>query len=114
VLHLENDAAFAPVSIPWKTRIAPPLLVSITCWLKLVVLMAWFPNETLVAERVTAGGTVVPVPVSAIACGEALSLSVMVKAAEYETLAAGVKNRWPRTRRSQRTRKSAPRKRSRR
>jgi len=69
--------------------VALPVLVKVTLCDALDVPTAWLPNERLVADNDT-----VPVPVSAIDCGEPVALSVIVTAAVTAPAAVGAKCPW--------------------
>jgi len=62
-----------------RLSVAVPVLVKATAFAALSEPTFWFPNATLVADSLTTGA--VPVPVSEIACGEPLALSVILSAA---------------------------------
>jgi hypothetical protein len=70
-------------------NVALPLLARVTVCAALVVATDWFPKETLVGERLTAGA--VPVPKRLTACGLPLALSVMLTDAVSVLAREGVK-----------------------
>ena len=87
-----NEVAFAPVT-PMLVidNATPPVLVSVTDCVAVAVPTGDEPNERLVADRVTAGPT--PVPLNAIVCGEFPALSMIVIAAVRAPTVVGAK--WP-------------------
>lgn len=88
-----NDDALAPVTVMLVIeRAVPPVLVSVTCCVALVVPTAWLAKVRLVADSV--GGGMNPVPLSAILWGELTALSAIVMAAVSAPSAAGAKCPW--------------------
>ncbi len=68
-----------------------PLLVSVIVCAPLVVFTVWFAKPTETGERVSVGGTGVPVPLRLTDCGLPVALSVIVIEAERALAAEGVK-----------------------
>ena len=96
VPHVLVDAkedAFTPVTPMLVIDKAPcPLLVNVTDCDAVAVPTADDPNERLVAERVTAGPS--PVPLSAMLCGDPPALSTIVTAAVRAPPVVGAKCPW--------------------
>jgi hypothetical protein len=65
-----------------------PVLVSVTVLVVLVVFTTWFPNETEVGDRKTAGA--VPVPVRVTVCGLPPALSMTERVPPRLPIALGV------------------------
>ena len=88
-----KEAAFAPVTVMLViARAALPMLVSVTDCDALVVPTAFAPNDRLVADSDAIGA--VPVPLSAIVCGEPLTLPVIVIVAVNAPAVFGAKCPW--------------------
>src|ERR1035438_5699546 len=86
-----NEEAPVPVRpMLVMSRVAPPVLVKVTCCVGLCAPTFSMPNDKLVAESDAAGG-VSPVPLSAIDCGEPPALSVMVTVAVRAPVVTGAK-----------------------
>ncbi len=69
---------------------AVPLLVSVTVLAALVVVSACVAKASLVALKVTFGAVAMPVPVSAMVCGDPVALSFTSTVAVYAAAAAGL------------------------
>lgn len=94
VLANANDEALVPVTAMLMiVNGAVPVLVRVTDFDALSVPTNCVPYERLVAERDTTGVDM-PVPFSAIDCGELLALSVMVMVADSAPVSVGVKCPW--------------------
>jgi len=88
-----NDDAFAPVTaMLLMLSVALPALVTVTDCEPLAVPTVVGAYDKLAAERVIAGVT--PVPLSAMVCGEVVSLSVMVMLALIGPVVVGAKCPW--------------------
>ena len=90
LLAKTNDDASAPVTvILLMVSVVPPTLVIVTDCEPLAVPTVVGASDKLVAEKVIAGVT--PVPLNAIVCGEVASLSVMVILAPIGPVPVGAK-----------------------
>jgi hypothetical protein len=70
---------------------ALPVLVSVTICAALVEFSCWLANVKFDDDRLTVGaGIAVPVPLSVIACGLPVALSVIVTAAARAPVAVGM------------------------
>jgi len=93
LLPKTNEDAFVPVTaMPLTVKGELPTLVIVTCSDTLDVPTVVAANARLLGERVIE--EVTPVPLSAIVCGEVVSLSVMVTIAVMGPVAVGWKCPW--------------------
>jgi hypothetical protein len=94
VLPTTNEDAFAPATaMPEMASVAPPVLVRVTVCVELVEPTLIVPKDRLVAESDTVVGTIDPVPLRAIECGDPLALSVIEMEAVSAPEVVGAK--WP-------------------
>jgi hypothetical protein len=97
LLLCAKSLGFVPVSaMPLTLRAALPVLLKVMVCEALATPTGWFPKLRLVDERLTAGALglvpeTVPVPARVTDCGLPVALSVRLRAAVRDPLAAGVK-----------------------
>jgi len=87
------DASVPVTAMLVMDKAAVPVLVMVTVCELLMEPTVMVPNERLVADRVTGGFGVVPVPLSVMVCGEVAAPSLMVTAAVSAPETVGAK--WP-------------------